>query len=1554
MAKLDTPPTSAERMEKAGQGAPEIAAEQGMIPDPVQSAPGLRDAGSRIVGAAKEGWEGAQFLTEKGQALADKYGLGGDARAVEFIMKAMNGAIRGGQQAVMEMGDAISPGLGRDLAGAVEAFPAGGHELGLHGAPGAAAHVVDRVGQTIEPAATPELRAAVGDMQTAAPKAAVTPPESAPAGALEQLAAEAKARIAAAPTPESGALNELDRTATGQPPPLPVPAEESIPTVTVRPQPSVPREAMPGVDLQPPPSEAPRRPVDAVTALIDAGGVTDPGGDFRAMDTDAARHRFNGQFLGRLVNNETGLKPDYAREFLVDRGYLPQDADINDLHDVVREHLAGNPTFTAEDQAEANQWRESQQAWGEYDRYAQARGVALETAADADVGLSPAETDHAAMLLMEGHDPVEAVRSAARASDDERGLYARRVPKPPAGGAPLLGEAAPDAVKREAEPTIRNDPRQVDMFGTADAAVQAQASRDQAGPKGNQLPADQGLFAPKETPQEGLFARREEGPAPVVDPEAHAKLQDAAQRIMRAAGLPPDVGLRLADRITDAAGNAADAHYTRSLISVALDTPAAQLPAKLWHEVTHALMDERLGLLNDAQRRVLLTAADRWLSRGENMSTLAKLGYDAAEMREEAVARMGEDALARGIKPPAPYQRMVNFTQRVGNWLRGEGYRTADDVFDSVMAGHAARGEADATGSDAFARRSTELTPEEQRKLGPLRTTAMRVMTAAADVTQSIADGLAPMQGGTKRAQSFAANFANALRQVQYRFGEIDKQIERGFTPKERDQMGRALDAQSVFEQQLRDRPPEEHAAARAEFDAAGAGLSSLTDKQRRVIDMLDVLSQDTWRQMQERGLVDPNARALPYYFPRQVLRWTEAEGFSRASGAGGRGRGLDDRGRNLTTAGPMRREHLTPEETEAAARAKLGQDVGILRDIRSLPSRLAFSQRAVAGADLISAIEKVGRDVGVDTVVHGDIPGLLNPADYFTMADHPSFRRWAGSGWQAIHVAKEFEGPLKAVLTKPSPGWYRAAQNVKGATMSAIMFSPFIHLAVELGRSLPVMPGRILTLRALRDGSTLRRDLGYMDQATRDGLAPLGQGWSSDPVSIADQANVESRNRFVRALQGARDAAANGARAIGGEFLHDVVQHPHQALLWDQVFNLQVGIYDAMRQKYVGQGYAPDVAGTMAAHIANRYAGALPPEHLSRAANMTANLMLFSRSFTLGNLGVMKDMLTGAPAHVLSRIDQMAGPEVAKSAQGALRRKAIAAFTMDIGLFYLANGLLQAGIQQLRGEPAVDDWLDKAKSAAASAKDNPLSIFGVLPQHWNEPGKQDRVYAGNDSQGRGIYLRLPAGKVGEEFLGWFGKPGTMIENKMSPLVRPIIESIFGKDTLGRDIYKPNPQSLGDYLGIAGAVVKHFAEGLGPTQFIQGMGEMYQQYVQGKPTQADPYVSAAKIIGPLTGLAQISQGFPGGPASGEMHAQGERERFDTQKAMPAIRDKIRSGDEKGAIEDMTALHLPAALQRYYLNQTKAPGMTRGAERRLQQAPPEIQERVGRQRGQTAP
>lgn len=106
-------------------------------------------------------------------------------------------------------------------------------------------------------------------------------------------------------------------------------------------------------------------------------------------------------------------------------------------------------------------------------------------------------------------------RGVGHAGEGEAGGLAlgRRAPLPPSAGAPLFGETAREQTPRAApEPTIRTDERQAVMPGMERSAVQAQAARDQAGPRGGQEPANEGLFARPETPQPALL------PAVPADP----------------------------------------------------------------------------------------------------------------------------------------------------------------------------------------------------------------------------------------------------------------------------------------------------------------------------------------------------------------------------------------------------------------------------------------------------------------------------------------------------------------------------------------------------------------------------------------------------------------------------------------------------------------------------------------------------------------------------------------------------------------------------------------------------------------------------------------------------------------------------------------------------------------------------------------------------------------------------------------------------------------------------------------------------------------------------
>ena len=86
-----------------------------------------------------------------------------------------------------------------------------------------------------------------------------------------------------------------------------------------------------------------QRPRTMMQMLAREGGVRDQDGEFAFMGIDARRN------VGFVNNN--GLSYDAARELAQQRGFLPEDADINDFLDAVRaEAVEGRPTFRAEDE----------------------------------------------------------------------------------------------------------------------------------------------------------------------------------------------------------------------------------------------------------------------------------------------------------------------------------------------------------------------------------------------------------------------------------------------------------------------------------------------------------------------------------------------------------------------------------------------------------------------------------------------------------------------------------------------------------------------------------------------------------------------------------------------------------------------------------------------------------------------------------------------------------------------------------------------------------------------------------------------------------------------------------------------------------------------------------------------------------------------------------------------------------------------------------------------------------------------------------------------------
>ena len=495
----------------------------------------------------------------------------------------------------------------------------------------------------------------------------------------------------------------------------------------------------------------------------------------------------------------------------------------------------------------------------------------------------------------------------------------------------------------------------------------------------------------------------------------------------------------------------------------------------------------------------------------------------------------------------------------------------------------------------------------------------------------------------------------------------------------------------------------EEGELREAGLPTEGKGLSTLSPDEREFVEGLQREAQQAWDEARAMGMVEGEGKES--YVPRMVVGMAQSGHYEKARYSDEKMGGSSEYGRGFrTTTGSTRhRKYRTAEETEAAMKKKFGEHAQIARDIATLPLATAKLRKAVGARGLINKLKSMGNEYGAVLVAEGKEP------NFFTI-DHPAFYTWKPrlrkneeGKWEKVlyddgstvfdkvplFIHNDFRGPLTAVIGKMTGKIYNAMMTIREKAMVAIMYSPVIHNLVEYSRALPTMPGKVLTFKVYRVGGVAKEDYKLMSEAMEvGGLAPIGSRFAFDQEvsSILELPNVVPGRSWT-------------AKALGylGEKIFDLDSGTkirrwvdvagnfwHNTLLWDQVAKLQAGIYVITRDHLIKKGYDRATAVRMAAHLANRYAGSLPLEAMSTEARKVANLVFFSRSFTFGNLGVIKDMVTGLPKDLQAQIMRDAGPGELGRIKSFGRKKAQMAFMLDIAIGLVSTTLLASAINVL------------------------------------------------------------------------------------------------------------------------------------------------------------------------------------------------------------------------------------------------------------------------------
>jgi hypothetical protein len=835
----------------------------------------------------------------------------------------------------------------------------------------------------------------------------------------------------------------------------------------------------------------------------------------------------------------------------------------------------------------------------------------------------------------------------------------------------------------------------------------------------------------------------------------------------------------------------------------------------------------------------------------------------------------------------------------------------------------------------------------------------------AGNIFRDIQSKTSPMTAtSTKEFQAMAKDYANAMRQGRQKFAEWFDILNRNYNADQLRRMWEAGDEENDMrrEQRLNGTPLD-----------PSKGLASLPKDQRDVMDFMSAYGTKLLAEAKALGMYE--GEGVDYWVPRTAAR-IGADGDYEPLLPGARGEGGGSprtKSKNLTG-----RNWDTTAEAEAALQGREGTGAKFIRDIRTMPLAMRRLEEAIAGRRL------------VDRVLEESQKMALDPAAFVPASDHPAFKVYQAdindptAPWKVttMRIPKEAKGPLDAVLSKAPGDAYKGLLALKNWGVGNIMFSPFIHLGVELGRAAPVMRGKMLTLGFWKDGAAMLRNPDLLRQAIGEGYVKIGrQNLSEDMSSMEREPELHPGRGLTAQVAGlaarpfgknARQAAMRGVDRIG-DFVHGT-------LLWDRIAQLQAGIYLTTRKAAIAKGMQPRVAGIVAAHIANRYAGALPPESISSAGRKVANLLLFSRSFTLGNLGVMKDALTGLPQDVRAQIETEFGQAQLVKATSYSRRKAFAGVIADVGMMAALNAVAQSGISALnkqQQDPEWDKqllsklkflgaegvggvvgmgalgvpgmvagalgagWLADQKAAVAQSHDlvdsmvrgmksaamDPVhavlhpfdTLESMSPTYRNEPGKGDRILVGHEPDGTAIYVRLPFGKVAEEIKGWATRPAWRGPDGTPSML----------EQKSSTLVHPLQYAYTNDTGFGRKLYKDNDDVL-----VKGgkiAGELMKEQVpadsiasayrmlQGKGQPMDP----EKFLGPLLGLT-FSKGAPGGEASGELFREESRHKADVADAAPDIKQAIKDGDQATAKRLMDAAGMTAEERRSMIKHTLHP------------------------------
>jgi ADP-Ribosyltransferase in polyvalent proteins len=788
----------------------------------------------------------------------------------------------------------------------------------------------------------------------------------------------------------------------------------------------------------------------------------------------------------------------------------------------------------------------------------------------------------------------------------------------------------------------------------------------------------------------------------------------------------------------------------------------------------------------------------------------------------------------------------------------------------------------------------------------------------------------APMGLAPSEVRASIKQYSSDRRLAQYRFSETDDFLKKNFTEAQQKKMWEAADEENDLRRNVS-----------SPSQMAGKGLDALTQKERTAVEDLHDAGNKLFQRAKDIGLISGDG--VPFWTPRMMVMVDPQTGEFSAPISSAKGMGQDSLKISTSAASAKHRKYDYSKDTQAAMQAKGGD---LVKNIRAMPMAMARLESAIAGRELVNEIKSLGQAVGQEWISPSAQEG-------FVVANHPAFStmrprfetdtagnpikdqfdhfipKYDAEGnpimdRQHMYVRRDIDAAMRAALSSEDGKIYTGLMLLKSKAMSGIMISPLIHNMVIAGKAVAMHPLDLPLIYAR--GYMARKNIPLVETAIHDGLVLVAQkNTSMDVTDLTNPLGKEGGlgdineswiSHGAGALVGLANKKAGVATKAG---LDKVGDFWHGTLLWNRIADLQMGLYQNAKTTLVKKGFSEREAGIMAAHIANRYGGALPKENMSELSRKFANISLFSRSFTLGNIGIMKDVLTGLPSGEKALLEREMGSnkEGFSKAVNVMRRKAFLGLVVDAAFAMIAMSLFQDWKDpKNKDRPFMDvlgDYSDRAGKMLDNIHENPAKAGSYNPlrlmsQYNNEPGKQSRAFAGVQDNGRGLYLRLPTGKVIEELFGWTTHFSETLSAKLSPTVKSVYQSATNDAGFGHPVFDENDNTAKIAISIAKHIVK--------SHFASDVTTRLNDYANGVATPMDMLA----LEGAATGITP-SQGYPGGPEAGVIAKSEKESKMTVDIAKVKAMRELKYGNEDKArslLEDagLTPKEVSKIINRY--------------------------------------